>query len=149
MNQALERVESLKAALTGAVTATLVGLIIGLVTVSSDAWSNEEATDFGTWLRYLASWSMLFHLSSVGFSGFLFGVTYRYIVRQDRNVQLKLGAVLAFSLVRSLAQLETALPSSYWLIGWSALESLLIFGIAALILDQLMLRGWIKPFDAA
>jgi hypothetical protein len=149
MNQALERVESLKAALTGAVTATLVGLIIGLVTVSSDAWINEEATDFGTWLRYLASWSMLFRLGSVGFSGFLFGVTYRYIVRQDRNVQLKLGAVLAFGLVRSLAQLETTLTVSDWLIGLRSLESLLMFGLAALILDQLMLRGWIKPFDAA
>lgn len=145
MNQTLERIESLKAAVIGAVAATLVGL----VTVSSTVWLNEEATDFGTRLSHLINWSTLFHLGSAGFSGFLFGVTYRYIMRQDRNVQLKLGAVLAFGLVRSLAQLETTLTASDWLIGLRGLESLLMFGLAALILDQLMLRGWIKPFDAA
>ncbi|HEY9880926.1 MAG TPA: hypothetical protein V6D29_20880, partial [Leptolyngbyaceae cyanobacterium] len=37
-------------------------------------------------------------------SGSLFGITYRYAVRRDRNPQLRAGVVLAFSVVRGLAQ---------------------------------------------
>jgi hypothetical protein len=39
-------------------------------------------------------------------SGFLFGVTYRYLVRDDTNPHLKGGAVAAFALVRGLVPLQ-------------------------------------------
>ncbi|MBF2051449.1 MAG: hypothetical protein EDM05_59435 [Leptolyngbya sp. IPPAS B-1204] len=142
MNQAAERIESLKAALTGAIAATLVSL----ATVSSNAWIRNRLTNDDTWLSQLLDWSTLLHLGVASISGFLFGVTYRYIVRQDQNFQLKSGAVLAFSLVRCLPQLETKLDYGSFSLG--LLESLLLFGIVALILNRLMQRGWIKPFAA-
>jgi hypothetical protein len=39
----------------------------------------------------------------------LFGVTYRYIIQEDSNPQLKAGAVLAFGLVRGLTVLDIGL----------------------------------------
>lgn len=45
------------------------------------------------------------------FSGLLFGVTYRYLIRSDKNPQLKAGGVLAFGLVRGLTQIE---------LGWNS-----------------------------
>ncbi|NJN88715.1 MAG: hypothetical protein HC881_23575, partial [Leptolyngbyaceae cyanobacterium SL_7_1] len=39
-------------------------------------------------------------------TGFLFGVSYRYIVRQDENSHLKSGAILAFGIIRGLAQID-------------------------------------------
>jgi hypothetical protein len=46
----------------------------------------------------------------LGFSGFLFGVTYRYIIRVDTNPHLKTGGILVFGLVRGLTQIE---------VGWN------------------------------
>jgi hypothetical protein len=39
-------------------------------------------------------------------NGLLFGVTYRYIIRSDKNPQLKAGGILAFGLVRGLNDLH-------------------------------------------
>jgi hypothetical protein len=79
------------------------------------------------------------------FSGLLFGVTYRYIIRSDKNPQLKAGGVLAFGLVRGLTQMELGLNSNITI--WSflvlAAESLLWFVFAAIALDF-----WVKPFSS-
>jgi hypothetical protein len=83
-------------------------------------------------------------------SGFLFGVTYRYIIRGDGNSHLKDGAVLAFGLVRGLAAIEVSgcLAPDCWLpmvvLGG---ESLFCFFIARLTLDLGLSRGWIEPLD--
>lgn len=53
------------------------------------------------------NWAIFLHLANAVLAGFLFGVTYRYVVRQGENPHLSSGAVLAFALVRGLAQLET------------------------------------------
>lgn len=90
--------------------------------------------------------------SAIAFcSGFLFGVTYRYIVRQDQNSHLRDGAILAFGLVRGLSQIDPQLPSSLNLenllpLGLIALESLILFALGGLILDAAIQRNWIKPF---
>ncbi|MGB3492451.1 MAG: hypothetical protein WBA57_06975 [Elainellaceae cyanobacterium] len=84
-------------------------------------------------------------------SGFLFGVTYRYIVRTDANSHLKTGAVGAFGLVRGLSQLDTgiALQANIWLLLILAGESMLLFAIAQLVLDMgLRLRAF-QPLGQA
>jgi hypothetical protein len=74
----------------------------------------------------------------------LFGLTYRYVIRTDRNSHLQSGAVLAFGLVRGLAPIQDLRLS--WLIGLQIGESLLLFGAAALLIDWLIEQGWIKRF---
>jgi hypothetical protein len=81
-----------------------------------------------------------------GFSGFLFGVTYRYIIRADQNVHLQSGAIVAFGLVRGLGQIDVSFSLSQ---SWVELiillgESLLLFAVAAVSLDWAIKKGWIK-----
>lgn len=81
-----------------------------------------------------------------GFSGFLFGVTYRYIIREDQNVHLQSGAIVAFGLVRGLGQIDVSFSLSQ---SWVELiillgESLLLFAVAAVSLDWAIKKGWIK-----
>ncbi len=88
------------------------------------------------------------------FSGFLFGVTYRYIIRDDNDFQLKAGGVMAFGLVRGLVQVDTTvIPSDINNLVWEALhvvlllaENIFLFGVAALELDYAIRLGWVKPF---
>lgn len=83
-------------------------------------------------------------------AGFLFGVTYRYIIRTDRNSHLNSGAVLAFGLVRGLARVDVdgleltqILPN-----GVVVVESVLLFTIARYTLDYALMSRWIAPFKS-
>lgn len=80
--------------------------------------------------------------------GLLFGVTYRYCVRGDRNFHLKSGAVLAFGGVRGLTQLDIGLNTSGSVLPFVVMagESILWFTIAAIILNWAIGRGWVKSF---
>lgn len=143
MNQAAERIESLKAGIAGAGVATLgFGLLFGLY-----CWlALPEATN---WLDQISP-AMLLRSGIAALSGFLFGVTYRYAVRTDCNPQLKTGVALAFGLVRGLAEVEqTLLTPPYWFTAVQLLESLTLFGIVALSLDWMMQMGWVKAFDTS
>lgn len=87
-----------------------------------------SATGVFLFLRAVVAW----------LSGFLFGVTYRYTVRSEpANPFLKDGVVLAFTLVRGLAPVETV-DSSFDgpLLIVLVIESLLCFAIARLTLDR-------------
>ncbi|WP_448562681.1 hypothetical protein [Trichothermofontia sp.] len=83
-------------------------------------------------------------------SGFLFGVTYRYGVRRDRNPHLKAGVVLAFGLVRGLAQLEVGVRATALLphLGWWVLESLVLFAIVGAVGAVALTQGKVAPFPA-
>jgi hypothetical protein len=143
MNQATERIESLKAGLVGAMAAAVAFLIL----ISSSVWMVLGPSALSLWLGRL-SLTTLIQIGIAALSGFLFGVTYRYVVRKDQNSHLKQGAVLAFGLVRGLAQLDPALlVESYWLSTIKILESVLMFALAALVLDWLMQQGWLKRFE--
>jgi len=140
-----ERLESLKAGIIGALSLVLAFIITGLV----------NTLVLAKYFPILASLeidphNLHFLLSCIiaCFSGLLFGVTYRYIIRMDKNLQLKAGGVFAFGLVRGLTQIEvgwnpttTALPDLVL-----AFESILWFAIAAIALDTAMQLGWLKPF---
>ncbi len=82
-------------------------------------------------------------------SGFFFGVTYRYIVRQDDNLHLGSGAVGAFAFVRSLAQIEALWTDTFALHLWLLItgESFLWFAAARYTLDWAIEKNWIKPLD--
>jgi hypothetical protein len=134
-----ERLESLKAGMIG-------GLLLGLAWLMTSLLNNlvlARYFEIFASLRVEVNWHWLGSGAIAAFSGLLFGVTYRYIIRQDQNPQLKAGGVLAFGLVRGLAQID---------VGWSlpvtvlAGESVLWFIVAAIALDTAMQFGLVKPF---
>jgi hypothetical protein len=129
-----ERIESLKAGgLSSSVTA-LAGL--GLY------WLQQ-----GLGLT-LEPWPLL--VCFLLLCGFFFGVTYRYVVREDSNVHLSSGAVGAFGLVRGLTQIEAdwstlSLPTA----GINLVVALVPFAVASRVLDGAIARGWIRPIPSA
>lgn len=143
LTYAAERIESLKAGITGAAAMLPVLLLMiflepRLTSLIADpidwspVWQNPAV-----WLKG----------AIVLFSGFLFGATYRYVIRQDSNPHLKSGAVMAFGLVRGLAQVEVkGNQIAPLLLGLGVLESLLLFATAMLVLDWTIGQGWIKAF---
>ncbi len=82
-------------------------------------------------------------------SGFFFGVTYRYIIRQDDNLHLGSGAVGAFALVRSLAQIEATWRGTFTPLSWLLImgESFWWFAIARYTLDWAIRQKQVKPLD--
>lgn len=82
-------------------------------------------------------------------SGFFFGVTYRYIVRQEVNLHLGSGAVGAFALVRSLAAIEASWNGHWPWLNWLLVtgESFLWFAVARYSLDWAMRKGFIAPLE--
>jgi hypothetical protein len=84
-----------------------------------------------------------------GGSGLLFGLTYRYVIRHDRNPHLKSGAVGAFALVRGFAQAEPLLlsaPMQWQLLLFLLGQNFLMFTLARWLLDQAYDRGWLRRF---
>ncbi len=130
-----ERIESVKAGLLGAI-----------------AFVSAEIMAFWcqTWLFKTAQlvWDveLLLQLAIGAIAGFLFGVTYRYIIRGDRNSHLNDGAVLAFGLVRGLASIENKVITFDWSMVILVIQSLICFAIARWLLDLAMAKKLIKPF---
>lgn len=93
----------------------------------------------------------------IGFSGFLFAVTYRYIVRRDRNSHLKSGAILAFACIRGFATIERDLPALTLLpltqmafaIAILVLENIAWLAIVQSILETAIHHKWITAFGSA
>lgn len=144
-NSAAERIESLKAGIIGMLSTPIALLLTaGIALLSNESLLGTE----GMAIDQIPTLSTLVHGGTTALSGFLFGVTYRYIVRQDTNPQLKTGAVMAFGLVRGLAQLQIIVgqPDWLWTSGFYLLKSVLLFSIVALVVDWAMQRGWVKPF---
>lgn len=125
-----DRLESLKAGLFAAIPMAAVDVPVAIA---------MGVTLFDVMLR----------LAVVGASGFLFGVTYRYAVRNDANPHLKSGVVGAFGLVRGLAQLEgRSLGEIFTAIAaLSVFETLGLFALAGVCLDLALQRGWIGSME--
>lgn len=135
-----ERIESVKAG----IIAAIVGIATSLVLAGIDSvfTGNEIFTQ-----------TMVFQaiqrLAIAAVCCFLFGVTYRYVIRQDSNPHLRSGAVGAFALTRSLSQIESVdlsglvnvLPLSLPIV-----ESFVLFLTARLVLDLGLKQQWLKPF---
>ena len=127
-----ERLESIKAGiLSGLAIAAIAG--IGAVV-------NPEFMRLPT---------IALDISIAGFSGGLFGITYRHLVSQGQDEHLKSGAIGAFALVRGLAQAELfwVYRENLWAVGIAIVESFVMFGVAALLLDFALKAQWIQPFN--
>jgi hypothetical protein len=126
-----ERIESIKA---GGVTAIVLAVVAGLGTVINPALMKVPtiALDIGI----------------AAFSGFLFGITYRHLVGDGQDEHLQSGAIGAFALVRGLAQAELfwMYGANLWVVGIAIIESFVMFGLAALLLDTALDRQWIQRF---
>lgn len=126
-----ERIESLKIGCLAAIAFTLAYLIMLLVQFRLFTEFNFGGVQ----------------IAIAALSGFLFGVTYRYIVQNQENPHLKDGAVLAFGLVRGLVPVETSNGLNEHLLSLSLFlgESLFCFAVARLCLDVTFQNGWLKP----
>ncbi len=140
-----ERIESLKA---GILAAFSLSLAYGVVILSNLMLAKQFPAIS---LEISTGINLLFSGAIACLSGFLFGVTYRYIIREDKNSHLQDGAVLAFGLVRGLAQADVGLTfyDSWWTIGILAIESILLFAIARFTLDLAIYFGWVRPFKSS
>lgn len=137
-----ERIESVKAGIIGAGAFAIAELVIFL---SRSFLINMLSEDSLTLAIIDLEW--LIQIAIVAVSGFLFGVTYRYIIRDDRNSHLNDGAVLAFGLVRGLALLEGNLDLSELLsLSVLVIQSIICFAIARFVLDIAISRKLIKLF---
>ena len=136
-NDQLERLESLKA---GTVAAATLAVAFVVTTFVNDFSLSPS----------IFSFSRLFAGAIAVACGFLFGVTYRYIIREDSNIQLKAGAVMAFGCVRGLTQIEMALQSSQTILPAivTAGESICWFALAAIALSLSIRYGWVKAFSS-
>ncbi len=150
-----ERVESVKAAVLGGLSTAVVQALTSTILVESHFVNAFFATTPINNLLLAQYFSILDYRSLIslgiaGFSGFLFGVTYRYIIRTDNNLQLKAGGVMAFGLIRGLSQLEMGFSLTNDILPFVLLaaESILHFGLAAIVLDIAIQRGWVKPFKS-
>lgn len=138
-----ERWQSLKAGGLGAIAAAFIfGMLVQV---------NSLAVLYQPGLNGLPTWQMGVVVIVSGaiakFSGFLFAVTYRYIVRQDQNPHLRSGAVGAFGLVRGLALAEMVWQEARPLVlAVMLLESFALFGGIRIILDWALAQGWLQPF---
>ncbi len=140
-----ERLESLKA---GILAGCAVVVAFGF-TAMANIWLSVHWSIWASLIVDRPDFPWFFSGAMAGMSGFLFGVTYRYIIRTDENPHLKSGGVLAFGLVRGLAQVDTAFKNWGEFLPLLVLggESVFLFAIAAFILDVAMAKQWLKRFS--
>ena len=136
-----ERIESVKAGLIAAIA----GIAVTLVLVGINrAIADDTQLLPGTLILIVQ------RLSIAAVCCFLFGVTYRYIIRQDSNPHLRSGAVGAFALTRSLSQLESINFSEQAVavvpLALPIAESFGLFLIVRVVLDLGLKQKWLKPF---
>ncbi|WP_375500641.1 hypothetical protein [uncultured Nostoc sp.] len=141
-----ERLESLKAGIIGGLAVCFAfALSILLNTLVLAKYFQTLAC-----LQNDLDWHLWVSGAVAIFTGLLFGVTYRYIIRSDKNLQLKAGGVLAFGLVRGLTQIELGWNSNstIWPFLVLAGESVLWFALAAITLNVAIQLRWVKPFSS-
>ena len=140
-----ERLESLKAGIVCALSFSLTFIFTAILNLFL---FNEYFNQLYGVSIITLNWQWLISTGIAGFSGFLFGVTHRYVIREDKNPHLKSGSVFAFGLVRGLTQVDLGINFSSSVVPFALLasESVLGFAVAAFALDAAIRWGWVKPF---
>lgn len=139
-----ERIESCKAGILASIVFSIGELGLSLFnTIVLISYGEQFAH-----LRVCGEAEFLISEAIAGMSGFLFGVTYRYIIRGDDNSHLKDGSVLAFGIIRGLALWEGIGigTGQLWSGGVLFGESLFCFALTRFLLDFALQRQLIKPF---
>ncbi len=137
-----DRMASIQAAaLTGFIAGVVVAKLLLLHRAAALGWMAAAAST----IDGLAGITFWISVAIAALSGALFGITYRYAVRQDTSSYLRSGVIFAFSLVRGLALVNVG--AAITMMGWPFLiaitESLLMFAVAAAVLELALRRGWI------
>jgi len=136
-----ERIDSLKAAIIGAfcLLSTFVLFFVLNIFLLHEYLGLSSP-------KVIWDWNFLVGVGIAGFSGFLFGVTYRYIIRDDNNPHLKSGGIVAFGLVRGLAQIDVGWNATGQILPYIfiASESILGVAIAGLSVDLAIRNDWLK-----
>ena len=142
-----ERLESAKVAITGGLVAGLISFGLLLLHRFTAA---ELTLPLSSLWSGLAGLTLLVNGAIAMLSGSLFALTYRYAIRQDENPQLKGGVVLAFALVRGLAQVDasSAIAQHFWPFFAACGESLLLCGGSAIALNLAFAQAWLKLFGS-
>jgi uncharacterized membrane-anchored protein len=156
-----DRLESFKAGFLGAIASVLSFFAIAMLHhILQNYLTNLQPS-----LQLISSFELgnpfilFIKLGMIGFSGFLFAVTYRYIVRRDRNSHLKSGAILAFACIRSFATIDRDLsaltdftPASLIAIALPIalliIENIVWLAIVQSILETAILHKWIAAFGS-
>lgn len=142
-----ERIESIKAGVVASLAVAIVFCGASLINRLILATRFEPLAGLQVSAAGVSFW-----VSGViaAIAGVLFGITYRYVVRQDQNSHLRSGAVLAFGLVRGSAQIDVGVMTQGSLLPFVvlALESVLLFAVARVVLDRAMMDGWVRPFKS-
>jgi hypothetical protein len=146
MSRALDRWESLKAGLVGAGSSLLLVGLMGLVGTGWTRWRAIPAL----WPTPQAGLGFWVSGAIAALAGFLFAVTYRYVIREDQNPHLKSGAVGAFGLVRGLAQVDVTWQTAEmpWRLLASVVYSLVLFAVVQVMVDRAIAQHWIQPFPS-
>jgi hypothetical protein len=138
-----DRVESLKAA---ALTGFIAGLVAAALLLTHRAEPLGWSAALASTVEGFGGVTFWVSVAIATLSGSLFGITYRYAVRQDSSSYLRSGVIFAFSLVRGLALVNVAAAIS--LRGWPFLiactESLLMFALAGAGLEVALRQQWIR-----
>lgn len=128
-----ERIESIKAGILAAIAFacaySLTTLLNGLL--------------FSHLFSSVSSFVLIAREAIALSSGFLFGVTYRYLIRYNENPHLKDGIIFAFALVRGLA-LGEIVESFTSLLMIIAMESVFAFALTRFTLDFAFAKNWIS-----
>ncbi|MBD2578614.1 hypothetical protein [Oscillatoria sp. FACHB-1406] len=133
-----ERIESVKVGVIGGLAFCIAyGLTVAVHTLELPVLAAFQGNNtVETALCWGAAWA----------SGFLFGVTYRYIVRDEDNPHLKSGAVAAFAIVRGVAPIELERDLSEHFLVWIIFggESLFCCLCAFFAIDLALRKGWVQ-----
>lgn len=154
-----DRIESFKAGFLGAIASVFAFFAIAIL---HHILLNHILQKYLTGVKLISSFELinplilLIKLGMIGFSGFLFAITYRYIVRRDRNSHLKSGAILAFACIRSFGSIDRELPILTHLpltqvslaIAILLLENIAWLAIVQSILETAIQHKWIAAFGA-
>ena len=149
-----DRIESFKAGFLGAIASVFAFFAIALL---HHFLQNFLSVQLISSFELSSPFILLIKLGMIGFSGFLFAVTYRYIVRRDRNSHLKSGAILAFACIRSFGAIDRDLPTLTLLplvqlalvSAILLLENVAWLAIVQSILETAIQNKWIAAFGSA
>lgn len=140
MGRRAERWESLKASGIGALATTLTAIALAIL---ADPAVGHHLAPGALAPAWVVDWAI------AGLAGALFGLTTRYAQREDRNGHLTSGTVLAFGLVRGLAQTEAAtLLTQPLTLLYPVGTSLLLFAVAQLALEGAIAASWLARCPA-
>jgi hypothetical protein len=148
-----DRIESFKAGFLGAIASVFAFFAIALL---HHFLQNFLPVQLISSFELSSPFILLIKLGMIGFSGFLFAVTYRYIVRRDRNSHLKSGAILAFACIRSFGAIDRDLPTLTLLplIQLALVSTILLLenvawlAIVQSILETAIQHKWIAAFGS-